>query len=170
MNFFEIRPHPRIFFALERYAVAVYSRRAALVYEKHSCLVNCMYLYVLVRTFQGILYWHVPVCIGVYWYVPVHMILPDPIQVYRIPDFFFSGGSCGAGGAQAAAACGSSGSAPSGSGRAGSRSTSVASGYMLGCAQCPVLQTSRGVRVIAETSYAVERIPVPEEQTNQQCQ
>ena len=47
----------RIFFnldlslALERYAVAVCSRRAALVYEKLSCVVNCMYLYVLVRTF-----------------------------------------------------------------------------------------------------------------------
>jgi hypothetical protein len=73
-----------------RYSVAVYSRRAALVtvYEKHSCLVNSMYLYVLVRTFQGILYWHVPVCTGMYLYVPVHtiMILPDPVQVYRIPD------------------------------------------------------------------------------------
>ena len=85
-EFFEIRPHPRIFLALERYAVAVYSRRAALVYEKHSCLVNCMYLYVLVRTFQEILYWHVPVCTGMYQYVPVHTILPDPVQVYRIPD------------------------------------------------------------------------------------
>jgi len=87
-EFFEIRPHPRISlaFKLERYAVAVYSRRAALVYEKHSCLVNCMYLYVLVRTFQGILYWHVPVCTGMYRYVPVHTILPDPVQVYRIPD------------------------------------------------------------------------------------
>jgi hypothetical protein len=30
---------------------------------------------------------------------------------------------------------------------------------MLGCAQYPVLQTSRGARVIAETSFAVERIP-----------
>ena len=46
-EFSEIRPHPRISLALERYAVAVYSRRAALVYEKHSCLVNCMYLYVV---------------------------------------------------------------------------------------------------------------------------
>ena len=85
-EFFEIRPHPRISLALERYAVAVYSRRAALVYEKHSCLVNCMYLYVLVRTFQEILYWYVPVCTGMYRYVPVHTILPDPVQVYRIPD------------------------------------------------------------------------------------
>ncbi len=44
--------------------------------------------YVLVRTqaFQGILYWHVPVCAGMYWYVPVHTFLPDPVQVYRIPD------------------------------------------------------------------------------------
>ncbi len=84
-EFFEIRPHPRISLALELYAVAVYSRRAALVYEKHSCLVNCIYLYVLVRTFQGILYWHVLVCTGMYWYVPVHTILPDPVQVYRIP-------------------------------------------------------------------------------------
>ncbi len=51
-EFFEIRPHLGISLALERYAVAVYSQRAALVYEKHSCLVtsNCMYLYVLVRT------------------------------------------------------------------------------------------------------------------------
>jgi hypothetical protein len=77
-EFFEIRPHPRISLALERYAVAVHSRRAALVYEKQTCLVNCMYLYVLVRTFQGILYWYVPVCTGMYRYVPVHTILPDP--------------------------------------------------------------------------------------------
>ena len=45
-EFFEIRPHPSIFLALELYAVAVYFRRAALVYEKHSCLVNCIYLYI----------------------------------------------------------------------------------------------------------------------------
>jgi hypothetical protein len=78
-EFFEIRPHPRISLALERYTVAVYCRRAALVYEKHSCLVNCMYLYVLVRTFQEILYWYVSVCTGTYRYVPVHTILPDPV-------------------------------------------------------------------------------------------
>ena len=46
---------------------------------------TCTY-YVLVRTFQGILYSHVPVCTGIYQYVPVHTILPDPVQVYRIPD------------------------------------------------------------------------------------
>ena len=87
-EFFEIRPpsHPSISLALELYAVAVYFRRAALVYEKHSCLVDCIYLYVLVRTFQGILYWNVPVCTCMYRYVPVHTILPDPVQVYRIPD------------------------------------------------------------------------------------
>ena len=84
-DFFEIKPHPCISLALELYAVAVYSRRAARVYEKHSCLVNCIYLYVLVRTVQGILYWHVPVCTSTYQYVPVHTILPDPVQVYRIP-------------------------------------------------------------------------------------
>ena len=55
-EFFKFRPHPRISLALERYAVpvAVCSRRAwaaALVYEKLSCVVNCMYMYVLVRTF-----------------------------------------------------------------------------------------------------------------------
>jgi hypothetical protein len=33
-------------YVIERYDVAVYSRRAALVYDKHSCLVNCIYLYV----------------------------------------------------------------------------------------------------------------------------
>ena len=33
LNFFEIRPHSRISLALELYAVAVYSQRAALVYE-----------------------------------------------------------------------------------------------------------------------------------------
>jgi hypothetical protein len=66
-EFFEIRPHPRISLALERYAVAVYSRRAAaLVCEKLSCLVNGMYLYVLVRTFQEILYWYVLVRTGTY--------------------------------------------------------------------------------------------------------
>ena len=87
-EFFEIRPHPSTPLALELYAAAVYSRRAALVYEKLSCLVNCIYLYVLVRTFQGILYWpgNVLVCTGMYRYVPVHTILPDPVQVYRIPD------------------------------------------------------------------------------------
>ncbi len=75
-EFFEIRPHPRISLALERYALAVYSRRAALVCEKLSCLVNGMYLYVLVRSFQEILYGYVPVCTGMYRYVPVHTILP----------------------------------------------------------------------------------------------
>ena len=70
-EFFEIRPHPSISLALELYAVAVYFRIAALVYEKHSCLVSGIYLYVLVRTIQGILYWHVPVCTGMYRYVPV---------------------------------------------------------------------------------------------------
>ena len=65
-DFFEIKPHPCISLALELSAVAVYSRGAAQVYEKHSCLVNCIYLYVLVRTFQGILYCHVPVCTGTY--------------------------------------------------------------------------------------------------------
>jgi hypothetical protein len=50
-EFFDFRPHPIISLALERYADAVCSRRAALVYEKLSCVVNCMYLYVLVRTF-----------------------------------------------------------------------------------------------------------------------
>jgi hypothetical protein len=68
-EFFEIRPHPGISLALELYAVAVYSRRAALVYEKHSCLVSCIYLYVLVRTIQGILYWYVLVCTGTYLYI-----------------------------------------------------------------------------------------------------
>jgi hypothetical protein len=77
-EFFEIRPHPSISLALELYAVAVYFRRAALVYEKHSCLVNCIYLYVPVCTFQGILYWHVLVCTSMYRYVPVHTILPNP--------------------------------------------------------------------------------------------
>ena len=93
LNFFEIRPHSRISLALELYAVAVYSQRAALVYEKHSCVLNCIYLYVLVRTFHEILYWYVQVCTGMYRYgmyryVPVHTILPagDPLQVYRIPD------------------------------------------------------------------------------------
>jgi hypothetical protein len=85
-EFLEIRPHPSISLALELYAVAVYSRRAALVYEKHSCLVSCIYLYLLVHTIQGILYWHVQVCTGMYRYVQVHMILPYPVQVYRIPD------------------------------------------------------------------------------------
>ena len=65
-EFFEIKPHPSISLALELYAVAVYFRRAALVYEKHSCLVNCIYLYVPVCTFQAIL-----ACTGMYWYVPV---------------------------------------------------------------------------------------------------
>ena len=90
-DFFEIRPHPIISLALELYAVAVCSRRAALVYEKHSCLINCIYLYVLVRTIQGILFWHVLVHTGLYRYVPVYTILPDPVQVYRIPD---AGGWC----------------------------------------------------------------------------
>ncbi len=28
----------------------------------------------------------IPVRTGTYWYIPVHTILPDPVQVYRIPD------------------------------------------------------------------------------------
>ena len=65
-EFFEIRHHPSIPLALELYAISVYSRVAALVYEKPSCLVSCIYLYVLVPTIQGILYWHVQVCTGTY--------------------------------------------------------------------------------------------------------
>ncbi len=104
-EFFEIRPHPslRISLPLESYrdAVAVYCRRAALVYEKLSCpshVICTMYLYVLVRTFQEILSRNpVLVCTGMYWYVlvrtagtAVHTILPvpDPVQVYRIPDAY----------------------------------------------------------------------------------
>ncbi len=85
-EFFEFRPHPMISLALESCAVAVCSRRAALVYEKLSFVVYCMYQYVHVRTFQEILYWYVPVCTGMYRYVLVHTILPDPVQVCRIPD------------------------------------------------------------------------------------
>jgi hypothetical protein len=29
---------------------------------------------------------HVPIHTGTYRYIPVHTILPDPVQVYRIPD------------------------------------------------------------------------------------
>jgi hypothetical protein len=67
MNFFILD----VILALELYrdAVAVYSRRAALVYEKPSYLVSCIYLYVLVRTNQGIMYWHVLVCTGTYRYI-----------------------------------------------------------------------------------------------------
>ena len=62
LEFFEFRPHPMISLALERYAVAVCSRRAALVYEKLSCVVNCMYLYVLVKKSCTGMYQYVPVC------------------------------------------------------------------------------------------------------------
>ncbi len=49
-------------------------------------------------------------------------------------------------------------------------STTLASWKMLGYAQCPALQATRGTRLIAEASFAGYRIPVPEKQTNQQYQ
>jgi hypothetical protein len=71
LNFalFEIRHHPIISLAWEMYAVAI----------------NASVLF-LVRTST---YWYVPSlhsCTGMYWYIPVRTILPDPVQVYRIPD------------------------------------------------------------------------------------
>ena len=56
------------------------------MYAKPSCLVPGSYQYVPVRTDQEFLYWHVPVRTGTYQYIPVHTILPDPVQVYRIPE------------------------------------------------------------------------------------
>ncbi len=32
------------------------------------------------------LYWHVPSCTGMYWDILGRTNLPDPVQVYRIPD------------------------------------------------------------------------------------
>ncbi len=43
-------------------------------------------MYIPVSTGQEILYLHIPVRTGIYRYTPVHTILPDPVQVYRIPD------------------------------------------------------------------------------------
>ena len=68
------------------YAVAINSQCAACVYEKSSCPVSRTYLYVLVRTIIEFLYWHVLVHTSMYLYIPVRTILPDPVQVYRIPD------------------------------------------------------------------------------------
>jgi hypothetical protein len=42
-EFFEIIPHPRISLALERYAIAVYSLRAALVYASGILTHVCMH-------------------------------------------------------------------------------------------------------------------------------
>ena len=58
------------------------------MYEKPSCLVSCTYQYVPVRTGHLFLYWSVPVCTCTYKYIPVRTILPDPVQVYRIPDVY----------------------------------------------------------------------------------
>ena len=92
--FFENRHHPSISLALELYAVPVYSQRAACMYEKPSCHVFCTQLYIPVRTGQEILYLHIPVHTGTYRYIPVHTILPDPVQVYRIPDDIAQGSRC----------------------------------------------------------------------------
>jgi hypothetical protein len=84
--FFENRHHPSLSLALELYTVTVYSRRAAWMYEKPSCHDFGTYRYMPVRTGQEFLYLHVPVHTSAYRYIPVHTILPDPVQVYRIPD------------------------------------------------------------------------------------
>ena len=38
-------------------------------------------------------------------------------------------------------------------------STALASWQMLGCAECPALQGAHGASLIAESSFAVDRIP-----------
>ena len=87
--FFDFRHHPIISPAREMHAVAINSRSASWMYEKPSCLVSCTYQYVPVRTGHLFLYWSVPVCTCTYRYIPVRTILPDPVQVYRIPDVTF---------------------------------------------------------------------------------
>ena len=53
-----------------------------------------MYRYILLRTNMEFLYCPVPSRTGTYWYVPVHTILPNPVQGYRIPDARNSINSC----------------------------------------------------------------------------
>jgi hypothetical protein len=45
-----------------------------------------MYRYIPVRTSVKFSYCLIRCCTGTYWYVPVCTILPNPVQVYRIPD------------------------------------------------------------------------------------
>ncbi len=84
--FFDIRHHPIISPAREMHAVAINSLSASWMYVKPSCPVSCTYQYVPVRTGHIFLYWSVPVCTCTYKYILVRTILPDPVQVYRIPD------------------------------------------------------------------------------------
>ena len=90
--FFEIRHHPIISPAREMNVVAINSRRASWMYAKPSCLVSSTYQYVPVRTGHLCLYLSVPVCTCTYKYILVRTILPDPVQVYRIPDVTGSSG------------------------------------------------------------------------------
>ncbi len=45
--------------------------------------------YVLPYTNEEFSNCHVLSCIGMYWYIMVHTILPDPVQGYRIPNDLF---------------------------------------------------------------------------------
>jgi hypothetical protein len=51
-----------------------------------SCLCTSTYWYVLSHAHVEFWYCHVQSCTSMYWYIPVHTNLPDPVQVYRIPD------------------------------------------------------------------------------------
>jgi hypothetical protein len=101
--FFENRHHPSISLELELYAVSVYSRRAACMYEKgRETLITGPHVMFLVHsgTYQYVLDKNSCTCMyryvvrtGTYQYIPVHTILPDPVQVYRIPDVVDSEGA-----------------------------------------------------------------------------
>ena len=62
------------------------SQSTAWVYEITTCIFPSMYWYVPVRTYIKCMYQYVPVRTGTYRYILVRTILPDPVQVYRIPD------------------------------------------------------------------------------------
>lgn len=84
--FFEIRYHTIISLAEDMYTVEFNSLRTARVYSISTCIFPSMYWYVPVRTVFKCMYRYIPVHTGTYWYIPVCTILPDPVQVYRIPD------------------------------------------------------------------------------------
>jgi hypothetical protein len=69
--------------------VVLNSQNTAWLCEQTTCPFKSTYSYVqyvLPCTKVKFMYCHVLVRTGTYRYVPVHTILPDLVQVYRIPD------------------------------------------------------------------------------------
>jgi hypothetical protein len=89
LSSFEIGHHHIVSIAEELYNLYLFLLTLYGWFGKpHVLLKACtgMYWYILSRTNVEILYWPVPCCTGMYRYLQTCTILPDSVQVCRIPD------------------------------------------------------------------------------------